>query len=254
MNQKKKTVLITGGSRGIGKEMAYSIAKSGLDIIITYHEQRQMAEAVVENIKALGVYAACFQLDTSKPDQFDAFIVEVSNYLNQLNGSPNFDYLINNAGTAFYASYTDVIETDIDKAFMIHYKGPFMLTQKMLANLNDGGGIINVSSGLARFSIPGSSLYASMKAAIEVLTRYQAKELGKRAIRANVIAPGAIETDFGNGHVRDDKKVNQMVAGMTALGRAGLATDIGGVAAFLCSDAAYWVNGQRIEVSGGMVI
>ena len=167
-------------------------------------------------------------------------------------GNTNFDFLINNAGTALHASFAETTEEQFDTALNIHYKGVFFLTQKALPYLNDGGRIINISSGLARFSFPGSSAYGSMKGAIEVLTRYLAKELGSRGIAANVVAPGAIETDFSGGLVRDNKELNAQIASLTALGRVGLPHDIGGVVAFLCTEDAKWINGQRIEVSGGM--
>jgi NAD(P)-dependent dehydrogenase (short-subunit alcohol dehydrogenase family) len=176
----------------------------------------------------------------------------VTECLNENTGSGNFDFLINNAGTALYAAFADTTEEQFDAAMNIHYKGVFFLTQKALPLMNDGGRIINISSGLARFSFPGSSAYGAMKGAVEVLTRYMARELGARGIAANVVAPGAIETDFGGGHVRDDKATNAQIAGLTALGRVGLPDDIGGVVAFLCTEEARWINGQRIEVSGGM--
>ncbi len=174
--------------------------------------------------------------------------------MQEQNGSTNFDFLINNAGTALYAPVTDVTEEQMDHIFNIHYKGVFFLTQKALPFMNDGGAIINISSGLTRIIYPGSSVYGSLKAAVETLTRYFAKELGARKIRANVVAPGAIETDFGGGRTRDNKDINAHIAGLTALGRVGLPDDIGGVVAFLCTEDAYWINGQRIEVSGGQAL
>jgi len=169
-------------------------------------------------------------------------------------GSSNFDFLINNAGTALYAPVTEVTEEQMDTIYNIHYKGVFFLTQKALPFINDGGGIVNISSGLTRIIMPGSSVYGSLKTAVEVHTRYLAKELGARKIRANVVAPGAIETDFGGGHVRDNHDINEQIANLTALGRVGLPDDIGGVVAFLCTEEAYWINGQRIEVSGGQAL
>jgi len=251
---KNKVAVITGASRGLGRDMALSLAKNGTDIIFTYHSNKQAADAVIAQIADLGQKALALKLDTSKVENFDAFITEFTTHLKEENGSPNFDFLINNAGTALYAPFMETTEQQFDEMVNIHHKGVFFLTQKALPFMNDGGRIVNISSGLARFSLPGSSTYAAMKGAVEVLTRYMAKELGDRKITANVVAPGAIETDFGNGHVRDDKKTNEMVAKMTALGRVGLPEDIGGVVAFLCSPEARWVNGQRIEVSGGMNI
>lgn len=249
---KSKIALVTGGSRGLGKNMAISLAKKGVDIIITYNSNKQKADEAVAEIQSLGQKAIAFQLDTGNVKAFAEFFRQVTEHLEEHTGSPNFDFLINNAGTALYAQFAETTEEQFDGIMNIHYKGVFFLTQKALPFINDGGRIINISSGLARFSYPGSSAYGSMKGAIEVLTRYLAKELGSRGIAANVVAPGAIETDFGNGHVRDNKDVNDQIAGLTALGRVGLPEDIGGVVAFLCTEEARWINGQRIEVSGGV--
>ncbi|MEH0153503.1 SDR family oxidoreductase [Limibacter armeniacum] len=251
---KSKIALVTGGSRGLGENMAISLAKKGIDVVLTYHSNQQKAEAVVKEIQSLGQQAYAFQLDTSNVSQFEGFIQQMSDKLKAETGSSNFDFLINNAGTALYAPFAETTEEQFDEMVNIHLKGVFFLTQKALPFLNDGGRIINISSGLARFSFPGSSTYASMKGGVEVLTRYLAKELGGRGIAANVVAPGAIETDFGGGRVRDNEGVNSQIASVTALGRAGLPDDIGGVVAFLCSEEARWVNGQRIEVSGGMML
>ncbi|GGH00333.1 short-chain dehydrogenase [Parapedobacter pyrenivorans] len=251
MNTKNKIAVITGGSRGLGKNMAIAIAKKGIDVVITYNSNKEKAEEVVSEIQSLGQNAFAFQLDTRKVGTFDAFIEAVTDHLQEKTGSPNFDFLINNAGTALYAPITEVTENQVEEMFDIHYKGMFFLTQKALPFINAGGGVINVSSGLTRFTLPGSSVYASVKTAVETFTRYLAKELGERRIRANVVAPGAIETDFGGGRTRDNKDINAMIAGNTALGRVGLPDDIGGVVAFLCTEEAYWINAQRIEVSGG---
>lgn len=249
-----KIALVTGGSRGLGRDMALSLAKKGIDVVLTYHSNREEAGRVAAEIESLGQKAYVFQLDAGDIKSFDSFYQRVTKRLKEETGSRNFDFLINNAGTALYAPFAETTEEQFDAALNIHYKGVFFLTQKALPFINDGGRLINISSGLARFSFPGSSAYASMKGAVEVLTRYLAKELGARGIVANVVAPGAIETDFGNGHVRDDKQLNAQIAGMTSLGRVGLPEDIGGVVAFLCTDEAKWINGQRIEVSGGMML
>lgn len=245
---KTKIALITGGSRGLGKNMAINIAQKGIDVILTYHSNKEEADNVVAEIQALGQKAVAFKLDTSNVKSFDDFFKQVASYL----GENRFDFLINNAGTALYAPFAQTTEEQLDTIVNIHYKGVFFLTQKALPLMNDGGRIVNISSGLARFSYPGSSAYASMKGAVEVLTRYLAKELGPRGIAANIVAPGAIETDFGGGHVRDNKEINTQIANQTALGRVGLPDDIGGVVAFLCTEEAKWINGQRIEVSGGI--
>ena len=254
MSTETKVALITGGSRGLGKNMAMAIAKKGIDLIITYNSNKEAADKVVSEIESLGQKAVAFQLDTSKINGFDNFVKQTTAYLQEHRGSPNIDFLINNAGTALYALVTETSEQQLDDIFNIHYKGVFFLTQKFLPFINDGGGIINISSGLARLTFPGSSVYASMKGAAEVLTRYLAMELGKRKIRVNIVAPGAIETDFGGGRTRDNKEINARIAGITALGRVGLPDDIGGVVAFLCTEDAYWINGQRIEVSGGQAL
>ncbi|MUV03527.1 SDR family oxidoreductase [Flavobacterium rakeshii] len=254
METRTKIAIVTGGSRGLGRNMAISLAQKGIDVIFTYNSNKEKADEVVAEIKSLGQKAIAYQLNTANVSSFEGFIKEATQHLEENTGSPNFDFLINNAGTALYSNFEDTTEEQVDEVFNIHYKGVFFLTQKALPFMNEGGRIINISSGLARFSFNGSSAYGSMKGAIEVLTRYLAKELGPRKIAANIVAPGAIETDFGGGHVRDNKEVNNQVASVTALGRVGLPDDIGGVVAFLCTDEARWINGQRIEVSGGMML
>lgn len=254
MSTKNKTALVTGGSRGLGKNMAFAIAKKGIDVVLTYNSNKEAADAVVSEIRSFGGNAFALQLDTSDTRQFDAFTRELTAVLQEQKGSAVIDFLINNAGTALYAPVGEVTEAQMDAIYNIHYKGVFFLTQKILPVLNDGGAIVNISSGLTRITMPGSSVYGSLKTAVESLSRYMAKELGDRKIRVNVVAPGAIETDFGGGRVRDNKDINDHIAGLTALGRVGLPDDIGGVVAFLCTDDAYWINGQRIEVSGGQMI
>lgn len=254
MSAKNKIALITGGSRGLGRNMAIALAKKGIDVILTYNSNPKAANTVVSEIQSMGQKATAFQLDTSKLKSFDNFIKQITEYLQEQTGSPNFDFLINNAGTGLYAPVADVTEEQLDEIVNIHYKGVFFLTQKALPFINDGGAIINISSGLTRIIYPGASVYGSLKGAVEILTRYLAKELGARKIRANVVAPGAIETDFGGGRTRDNKEINAHIASLTALGRVGLPDDIGGVVAFLCTEEAYWINGQRIEVSGGQAL
>ena len=254
MNTEKKIALVTGGSRGLGKEMAKALAAKGIDVIFTYNSNKEAADKTVEEISSTGQKAKAFQLDTSNIDLFDSFIADVSTYLTDEYGSPKIDFLINNAGTALYAPVADVTPQQADDIYNIHFKGVLFLTQKMLPVINDGGGIVNISSGLTRIVYPGSSVYGALKTAVETLTKYMAKELGERRIRVNVVAPGAIETDFGGGRVRDNKEINNQIAGLTALGRVGLPDDIGTVVAFLCTDDAKWINAQRIEVSGGQAI
>lgn len=247
-----KIALVTGGSRGLGKNMAIAIAKKGIDVIITYNSKKEEADSVVKEIESLGQKAAALQLNVADSGTFDHFLISISETLKNTFKTDKFDFLVNNAGTGLHNLFTETTEAEFDQLTNIHFKGPFFLTQKALKLMNDGGGIVNISTGLARFSFPGASAYASMKGAIEILTKYQAKELGERKIRANVVAPGAIETDFNGGTVRDNEQLNKNIAALTALGRVGLPDDIGGVVAFLCTEEARWVNAQRIEVSGGM--
>lgn len=254
MSTKQKIALVTGGSRGLGKDMSIALAKKGVDIIFTYHSNEAAANETASEITSLGRQVKAMQLDTRNINLFNGFAGELRSYLSTTYGVEHLDYLVNNAGTALYAPVTDVAESAVDEIFDIHFKGVLFLTQKLLPLISDGGAIVNVSSGLTRITYPGSSVYASVKTAVETLTRYMAKELGSRRIRVNVIAPGAIETDFGGGRVRDNKEINEQIAGLTTLGRVGLPDDIGKVVAFLCSDEAGWITGQRIEVSGGQAI
>ena len=249
-----KIALVTGGSRGLGKNMALSLAEKGSDVVLTYNSNDREANNVVKEVEAKGGRAAALQLNVGETKTFDEFYKQMSQVLKEKWGRDKFDFLINNAGTALYEPFAETTEEQFDAALNVHYKGVFFLTQKALPYMNDGGRIINISSGLARFAFPGSSAYGSMKGAIEVLTRYLAKELGTRGIAANVVAPGAIETDFGGGRVRDDKELNAQISGMTALGRVGAPDDIGGIVAFLCTEEARWINGQRIEAAGGIFL
>jgi NAD(P)-dependent dehydrogenase (short-subunit alcohol dehydrogenase family) len=251
---KSKIALVTGGSRGLGKDMALQLAHKGFDVVITYQTKSELAQEVVAEIKAIGKNAAALQLDVAVVNSFDGFVTNLSSTLKTVFQSENIAALVNNAGVGNYASFADTTMEQFDSMVNIHLKAPFFLTQKLLPLLQDGGSIVNISSGLARFSLNGYTSYAIMKAAIESLSRYQALELGVRNIRANTVAPGPIATDFGGGVVRDNKGLNDMLAGQTALGRVGLADDIGSVVAFLCSEDAKWVNAQRIEVSGGFHI
>lgn len=254
MEANRKIALVTGGSRGLGKNMALSLAQKGIDVIITYNSKKDEAFAVVAEIEQRGCRAAAIQLNTGEVNSFDAFFTQLKEQLREIFNAERFDFLVNNAGIGIYASFAETTEEQFDQLLNIHFKGVFFLTQKALPFINDGGRIINLSTGLARFSTPNFSAYAAMKGAIETLTKYMAKELSPRGIAANVIAPGAIETDFGGGAVRDNADMNKHIASITALGRVGLPDDIGGVVAFLCSDDARWINAQRIEVSGGQMI
>ncbi|MFL6549987.1 MAG: SDR family NAD(P)-dependent oxidoreductase [Povalibacter sp.] len=244
--------LITGGSRGLGRNAALKLAEQGIDVVLTYRSNRAEADAAVADITKLGRRAAALPLDVSKSAGFDAFAAELRRTLQQQWQRDRFDFLVNNAGMGVHASFAETTEAQFDELMNTHLKGPFFLTQKLLPLIADGGRILNVSSGLARFATPGYAAYASMKGGIEVLTRYMAKELGPRRIAVNVIAPGAIETDFGGGVVRDNEALNKLIASQTALGRVGVPDDIGGVIAALLSPQTGWINAQRIEVSGGV--
>lgn len=254
MAQTNKIAMVTGGSRGLGKNMALSLAQKGLDIILTYNSKKEEALDTVKEIEALGQKAAALQLNVAEVNGFDSFITEVSRTLKETFATDKINYLVNNAGIGVHVPFIETSEEQFDTLLNIQFKGVFFLTQKALGVMADGGGIVNISSGLARFSLPGYAAYAAMKGAIETLTKYQAKELGARGIRVNVVAPGAIETDFGGGAVRDNAELNKQIASQTALGRVGLPDDIGGVVAFLCTDDAKWVNAQRLEASGGMFV
>ena len=249
----ERIAIITGGSRGLGRNTAISLAKRGVDLIFTWRVNEQEAESLIQELAAMGRKAAGLHLDTGELPSFDGFVEEVARTLQRW-GRERFDYLVNNAGNSLHANFSETSEEQFDSIFNVHVKGVYFLTQKLLPLMNDGGRIVNVSSGLARFALPGSSAYGAAKGAVEVLTRYLAKELGPRGITANVVAPGAIQTDFSGGMVRDNPEVNKVVASMTALGRAGLPDDIGPMIASLLSDENRWVNGQRIEVSGGMFL
>lgn len=254
METKNKIALVTGGSRGLGKDMALSLAKKGLDVVITYNNRQADAEEVVAAINKSGQKAAALQLNVGDLKSFTTFAAQLQEILKSTFETDHIDYLINNAGIGGYTPIADVTEETFDELLNIHFKGVYFLTQKLLPVLNNGGGIVNISSGLTRVSVPNSSVYASLKGAVEVFTRYLAKELGEKGIRANTVAPGAVLTDFGGGHLRNNENLQKMVSSMTALGRPGVAEDIGGVVAFLCTEDARWVNGQRIEVSGGMLV
>jgi len=254
MSTKSKIAIVTGGSRGLGRDMVINLAKNGNNVIFTYYNNKDEADKVVAEVSSLGQKGIAFQLDMGNVKAFDSFVDQAGKHLLEHEGAPNFDYLINNAGVGLYGSVTDTTEDAFDTLMNVHFKGVYFLTQKLLPLLNDGGRIVNISSGLTRISFPNVSAYASMKGAIETYTRCLAKELGARKITANSIAPGAIATDFGGGSTRSDESKRNAVASVTALGRVGEPEDIGGVVAFLCTPEAGWVNAQRIELSGGMMI
>lgn len=247
--QKNKIAVVTGGSRGIGRSTVLSLAKRGVDSIFTYRSKQEEAEKVVALMQASGRKAIALQLDTGNVSMFDLFVQNLGEALKGL-GAERFDYLVNNAGMSHHNSFEKTSEEELDKLYEVHFKGVFFLTQKLLPLINDGGRIVNISTGLTRFTVPESGAYASIKGAIEVLTRYLAKELGPRGIAANTVAPGAIATDFSG--LRANEELKKKIGEMTALGRAGQPDDVGQTIASLLSDENRWVNAQRIEVSGGM--
>ena len=249
----KKIAIVTGGSRGLGRNVVLSLAQRGVASILTYNAQPDAADAVVAESATMGARAVALQLNTGDVSSFDGFVQKVHAALATL-GAERFDYLVNNAGTSHHNAFENTTEEELDSLYNVHFKGVFFLTQKLLPLIQDGGRIVNISSGLTRFAYAGSSSYASMKGAVEVLTRYLAKELGGRGIAVNTVAPGAIATDFSGGIVRDNPEVNKQVAGATALGRVGEPDDIGPMIAALLGEENRWVNAQRIEVTGGMMI
>lgn len=250
----KTIALVTGGSRGLGKNAALKLAARGVHIIFTYHSRQAEAQEVVREIELKGVKAVAIQLDVGDSAMFENFAMEVKQQLKHVWARHSFDYLLNNAGIGQDSSYEKTTEAQFNELMNIHLKGPFFLTQRLLPLIKNGGRILNVSTGLTRFTHPGKSVYAAMKGAMEVLTRYQAKEFGERGIAVNIIAPGAIATDFGGGTVRDNPQVNSSIASQTALGRVGEPDDIGDAIALILSEEARWINAQRIEVSGGMYL
>ena len=249
-----KIAVITGGSRGLGRNGALKLAEKGIDVIFTWRSKEQEAQAVVKEIEALGARGVALQLDTGDIQAFPGFVSEVQKQLKAHWQRDSFDYLLNNAGTALHEPFVSTTEAQLDALIGVHFKGPFFLTQQLLPLIANGGRILNVSSGLTRFSQPGSGAYAAVKGAMEVLTRYQAKELAARDIRVNILAPGAIATDFSDGRVRDNPQINEFISSVTALGRVGLPEDIGKVIAMLFSEESGWITGQRIEASGGMFL
>lgn len=254
MSVSKIVALVTGGSRGLGRDIALKLAAQGTAVIITYNTRREEALEVVEQIRQTGVHAVALQLSTEHTTAFPEFFATLAGILHADFQTDRFDYLINNAGIGLHMAFENTTEAQFDLLLNVLFKGVYFFTQQALHYLRDGGAIVNLSSRLAQSGVPGYSAYASMKGAVETLTRYQAKELGPRRIRVNSVAPGPTATDFGGGIVKDNAQFRANVTALTALGRVGEPDDIGGVVAFLCSDAARWVTAQRIEVSGGMNI
>ncbi len=251
---KNKIALVTGGSRGLGKDMALSLAKKGINVVLTYHTNKEEAENVVAEILKADRKAVALQLDASNTKSFDGFISQLLSTLQSHWDTDKFDFLINNAGVGATVPIAQVSEDVFDNLVNINFKGIYFLTQKSLPYLNDNGGVIFISSGTTRFCVPGYSVYSSLKGAVEVFTKYVAKEYGQRGIRANIVAPGPIETDFNGAIIRNNPQTKAFLGSLAALGRVGQADDIGSVVAFLCTDEAKWINAQRIEVSGGIFI
>jgi NAD(P)-dependent dehydrogenase (short-subunit alcohol dehydrogenase family) len=254
MSTPTRIALVTGGSRGLGRSMVQGLAAHGVDILFTYHSAEAEAASLVKQLEAGGRKAVALQLDVRTASGFPAFVEKVREVLGKRFDRSTLDILVNNAGTGVHAPFAETTEAQFDELVNVHLKSTFFLTQKLLPVLADGGRILNVSSGLARFAMPGYAAYATMKGGIETLSRYMAKELAARGIAVNVVAPGAIATDFGGGSVRDNPQVNQMVASVTAMGRVGLPEDIGPAVAALVSPELRWMTGQRIELSGGMLL
>jgi NAD(P)-dependent dehydrogenase (short-subunit alcohol dehydrogenase family) len=247
-----KIALVTGGSRGLGKDMALALAKKGIDVVLTYRTNKKEAEEVATEIISTGRKAIALPFDVSEIKSFDGFISQLTSALQKHWSVSTFDFLINNAGVGATIPISQVTEEAFDNLLNIHFKGAYFLTQKSLLMMNDGGGVINISSGTTRFCVPGYSVYSSLKGAVEIFTKYIAKEFGGRGIRANIVAPGPVETDFNNAAIRSNPQMKSFLGSQTALGRVGQADDIGSVVAFLCTNDAKWINGQRIEASGGI--
>jgi NAD(P)-dependent dehydrogenase (short-subunit alcohol dehydrogenase family) len=249
-----KVAIITGGSRGVGKSAALNVARRGTGVILTYNCHPDEAEAVVSEIQKSGGKAAALKLDVTKTASFGDFVSLVEQTLQKEWSQKTFDYLVNNAGTAQRTLIKDTTEEQFDQLTNVHLKGPFFLTQKLIPLMADGGLVLNVSSGLTRFTNPaGVATYASLKGAMEVFTKYIVREYASRKIRANIVAPGALDTQFAGPNGRDENQ-KKMIGEHTALGRCGEADDIGPLIAALLSDDCRWVNGQRIEATGGVLI
>lgn len=254
MSTNNKVALVTGGSRGLGKDISIQLAKKGFDVILTYQNNNAAAQDVVREIESLGKKAVALQIDVAHSSSFESFANTVKETLTNDFGTSQLHSLVNNAGIGAYAPFESTTEEEFDNMINIHLKAPYFLTQKILPVISDGGSVVNISTGLVRFTFNNYSAYAIAKAGVETLSRYQALELGNRKIRVNTVAPGAVATDFGGGAFRDNQEVQGMIANMTALGRIGLPDDIGSVVAFLCSEDAKWINAQRLEVAGGIYI
>jgi NAD(P)-dependent dehydrogenase (short-subunit alcohol dehydrogenase family) len=248
---KRKIAIVTGGSRGLGKEMALSLGRSGVEVVLTYNTQQDEAETVVGEIQSFGVRAAALQLDVGNIRGLDDFMSGLASSLKTKFESDRIDFLVNNAGIGKAIPIAELTEEDFDLFMNVHFKGVVFLTQKALQIMNDNGGVVFITAAGDRYNVHNYAVYASCKGAVEVFSRYVAKEYGPKGIRANTVAPGGIVTDFNNGVIRNNPKAQEFIKGATAMGRLGYADDIGGIVAFLCSDDARWMTGQRLEVTGG---
>ena len=247
----RKTALITGASRGLGRSTALHLARAGVDVVGTYVAAKDAADSLVEEVRAAGSRAVVLPLDVRDSSSFPAFVEQLQHALRDELGRETLDALVNNAGTSLHESFATTTEEQFDEVVDVHLKAPFFLTQALLPVLADGARVVNISTGLVRITMPGSAAYAAAKGAVEVLTRYQAQELGARGIRVNVVAPGAVATDFSGGMVRDDPRVGEMVREVTALGRLAEPDDIGAAVALLLADGFGWASGAKIELTGG---
>lgn len=247
-----KIALVTGGSRGLGKEMALALADKKIDVVLTYKTNKDEAEKVVQEIEKKGQSALALPFDISQMKAIDPFIADFKKALQDKWSIDRFDFLINNAGMGGSIMIPQVTEEIFDNFLNVHFKGVYFLTQKLINSINDNGSVINISTGTTRFTNPGYSVYSSMKAAVEMLTKHVARDFGSRGIRANIVAPGPIETDFNNAMIRNNPQLKERLSSLSPLSRVGLADDVGPVVAFLCTDESRWINGQRIEVSGGI--
>jgi NAD(P)-dependent dehydrogenase (short-subunit alcohol dehydrogenase family) len=254
MTDNQKIALITGASRGLGRNTAIHLAEKGVGVVITYLSNKGEADTAIKEIEAKGAKGVALRLDTSKSDTFEVFKQRFGLSLKETWGRADFDYLVNNAGFGIAKSILETTEEEFDKLVNTQYRGLFFITQKLIPLVKDGGSIVNISSGLTRFALGNNSAYAMTKGGVEVFTRYLARELGRRQITANSVAVGATETDFGGGVIRDNPEYHKLISSMVALGRPGKPDDIGRMIASLLSDDNHWINAQRIEVSGGMSI
>ncbi|MEM9837698.1 MAG: SDR family oxidoreductase [Pseudomonadota bacterium] len=250
-NLNGKIALITGGSRGLGRNAAEHLADAGADVIITYVRSGGAADEAVQHLQAKGVRAAALQVDLTGAGSLTSFKDDVARQLKAW-GSESFDILVNNAGISSNEAFGDITESELDTIYNTNFKSLVLLTQALEPYLRDGGRVITMGTGLTRTAAaPGMVVYAAMKAAVETFTKYLAQTLGPRGITVNALAPGGIDNDFNADRFEAMPQLRDILTSHTALGRIGRTEDIGPITAFLASDAAGWITGQRIEASGG---